>query len=58
MGPLAGVLKFNDYIRKNTHEVTDLQTSSIVYFVCVGVMYSGENDVCDVTLSVHPHRAS
>jgi hypothetical protein len=28
------------------------------YFVCVGVMYSGEYDVCDVTLSVHPHRAS
>jgi hypothetical protein len=27
-------------------------------FVCVGVMYSGEYDVCDVTLSVHPHRAS
>jgi hypothetical protein len=22
------------------------------YFVCVGVMYSGEYDVCDVTLSV------
>jgi hypothetical protein len=27
-------------------------------FVCAGVMYSGEYDVCDVTLSVHPHRAS
>jgi hypothetical protein len=25
---------------------------------CVGVMYSGEYDVCDVTLSVYPHRAS
>jgi hypothetical protein len=23
----------------------------------VGVMYSGENDACDVTLSVYPHRA-
>jgi hypothetical protein len=36
-------------------------TNNIVkynYFVCVGVMYSGEYDVCDVTLSVHPHRAS
>ena len=22
-------------------------------YVCVGVMYSGEYDVCDVTLSVH-----
>ena len=27
-------------------------------FVCVGVMYSGEYDVCDVTLSVYPHRTS
>ena len=27
-------------------------------FFCVGVMYSGEYDVCDVTLSVHPHRTS
>ena len=25
---------------------------------CVGVMYSGEYDVCDVTLSVFSHRAS
>jgi hypothetical protein len=23
--------------------------------VCVGIMYSGEYDVCDVTLSLHPH---
>ena len=28
------------------------------YFVCVGVMYSGQYGVCDVTLSIHPHRAS
>ena len=27
-------------------------------FFCVGVMYSGEYDSCDVTLSVYPHRAS
>jgi hypothetical protein len=27
-------------------------------FLCVGVVYSGEYDVCDVTLSVYPHRAS
>ena len=26
-------------------------------FFCVGVMYSGEYDACDVTLSVYPHRA-
>jgi hypothetical protein len=25
---------------------------------CAGVMYSGEYDVCDVTLSVYPHRES
>jgi hypothetical protein len=29
-----------------------------ILFVCIGVMYSGEYDVCGVTLSVHPHRAS
>ena len=27
-------------------------------FFCVSVVYSGEYDVCDVTLSVYPHRAS
>ena len=27
-------------------------------FFCVGVMYSGEYDACDVTLSVYPHRTS
>ena len=27
-------------------------------FFCVGVMYSGEYDACDVTLSVYPRRAS
>jgi hypothetical protein len=27
-------------------------------FFCVGVMYSGEYDVCDVTLSIYPHQAS
>ena len=33
------------------------QLSSLI-FVCVGVVYSGEYDVCDVTLSVYPHRVS
>jgi hypothetical protein len=28
------------------------------HFFCVGVVHSGEYDVCDVTLSVYPHRAS
>jgi hypothetical protein len=27
-------------------------------FFCVGVVYSGEYDVCDVTLNVYPHRTS
>ena len=26
--------------------------------ICVGVMYPGEYDACDATLSVYPHRAS
>jgi hypothetical protein len=30
----------------------------LVIFFCVGVMYSGEYDVCDVTLSVYPHSVS
>ena len=29
--------------------------SNIIFF-CVGVVYSGEYDVCDVTLSVYPHH--
>jgi hypothetical protein len=27
-------------------------------FFCVGVMYSGEYDACDIILSVYPNRAS
>jgi hypothetical protein len=36
------------------------ETQYIFHFFCVGVVYSGEYDVCDVTLSlsVYPHRAS
>jgi hypothetical protein len=30
----------------------------IDYFFCVGVVYLGEYDICDVTLSVYTHRAS
>ena len=29
-----------------------------IHFFCVGVVYSGEYDICDVTLSVYPHLAS
>ena len=32
--------------------------SSIIVIFCVGVMQSGEYDVCDVSLSVYPHRES
>ena len=28
------------------------------FFFCVGIMYSGEYDHCDVTLIVYPHLAS
>jgi hypothetical protein len=28
---------------------------SLLYFLCVGVMYSGEYDVCDVILCVYIH---
>jgi hypothetical protein len=35
-----------------------LQCTDILIFFCVGVMYSGEYDACDVILSVYPHRAS
>jgi hypothetical protein len=40
------------------HNADELVVNNLFIFVCVGVMYSGEYDVCDVTLSVHPHRAS
>ena len=30
----------------------------MIFFFCVGVMYSGEQDVCNATLSVYSHRAS
>jgi hypothetical protein len=33
-----------------------LHLTMSIFCVCVGVMYSGEYDVCDVTLSVHPHQ--
>jgi hypothetical protein len=36
----------------------ELLIDHITVFFCVGVMYSGEYDACDVTLSVYPHRAS
>ena len=44
------------YLRYVSTRIID--PAVIVNFFCVGVMYSGEYDVCDVTLSVYPHRAS
>ena len=35
-----------------------MQSTNHEFFPCVGVMYSGEYDVCDVTVNVYPHRAS
>jgi hypothetical protein len=35
-----------------------MQSSNHDFFCVGGVMYSGEYDVCDVSLSVYPHRAS
>jgi hypothetical protein len=32
--------------------------AQMIFFCVVNVMYSGEYDVCDVTQSVYPHRAS
>ena len=29
---------------------------NVLQFFCVGVMYSGEYDACDVTLSVYPQN--
>ena len=35
-----------------------LNLDTILDFFCIGVMYSGEHDACDVTGSVYPHRVS
>ena len=35
-----------------------LQNNNYIDFFCASVMYSGEYNACDVTLSVYPHRAS
>ena len=40
-------------------QINESKCKEFVYdFFCVGVVYSGEYDACDVTLSVYPHRAS
>jgi hypothetical protein len=35
-----------------------MASSLLQVFFCLGVMYSGEYDACDVTLSVYPQRES
>ena len=47
-----------DISEQNLVPSISMQSSNHDFFVCVGVMYSGEYDACDVTLSVYPHRAS
>jgi hypothetical protein len=47
------------YCYQNLSKIINQNEININYdFFCVGVMYSGEYDACDVTLSVYPHRAS
>jgi hypothetical protein len=64
--PVTDIVQYEKVIivRHTTDFLPDSLSGSILIqllvkllFVCVGVMYSGEYDVCDVTLSVHPHRA-
>ena len=65
--PVTDIVQYEKVIivRHTTDFLSDSLSGSILIqllvkllFVCVGVMYSGEYDVCDVTLSVHPHLAS
>ena len=65
--PVTDIVQYEKVIivRHTTDFLPDSLSGSILIqllvkllFVCVGVMYSGEYDVCDVTLSVHPHLAS
>ena len=43
---------------KDSRQFKQREQRLLNYFFCVRVMYSGEYDACDVTLSVYPHRAS
>ena len=47
-----------DISEQNLVPSTPMQSSNMIFFFCVGVVYSGEYDICDVTLGVYPHRAS
>jgi hypothetical protein len=45
---------FNAFYKQILYSTKTILKTFLNYFVCVGVMYSGEYDVCDITLSVHP----
>ena len=47
-----------DISEQNLVPSIPMQSSNMIFFVCVGVVCSGEYDICDVTLSVYLHRAS
>ena len=46
------------YLTTSASTFPRIKITWYVGFFCVGVMYSGEYDACDVTLGVYPHRAS
>jgi hypothetical protein len=47
-----------DISEQNLVPSIPMQSSNMIFSVMVLCMYSGENDICDDTLSVYPHRAS
>ena len=50
-------VRVSDISEQNPFPSIRMQSSNMIFFHA-GVVYSGEYDVCDVTLSVYPHRAS
>jgi hypothetical protein len=49
---------FRDKYLFSSKYVSHKRSKRFHIFFCVGVVYSGEYDVCDVTLSVYPHRTN
>jgi hypothetical protein len=47
-----------DISEQNIVPSKPMQSSNMIFSVLVLCMYSGDYDICDVTLSVYPHRAS
>ena len=50
-------VRVSDISEQNLVPSIPMYSSNMIFF-CVGVVYSGEYDICGVTLSVYPHRAS